>query len=407
MTKMKNKVELWKAIKNFIFVILIMIIVFGGILFYQYRVYTSNFNNKIGSIIEKVLKEKPDIEESELIGIINSKEDIDVKLFEKYGINLEKNSIILNNSEQFKVFLFVDLFILIVFSILLLIIFLRYNRNKDRKLNEITKYIEEINNRNYRLDIDDNTEDELSILKNEVYKTTVTLKEIAENSVKDKLNLKESLSDISHQLKTPLTSITIMLDNILDNSEMDYDTRIDFIKDIKKQIVSINFLINSLLKLSKLDANSINFINKEEYIEEIVNEVVKNVSVLCDLKNVKINISGDKESKIYCDKKWQIEALTNILKNAVEASKENSIVYIKFEQNKIYSKIEIIDYGAGIDKDDLPYIFERFYKCKNSSDESVGIGLALSKAIIEKNNGNISVNSELNEGTKFIIRYFW
>lgn len=149
-------------------------------------------------------------------------------------------------------------------------VFLKYNKSKDKKLAEITRYIEEINNKNYKLDIDDNTEDELSILKNEIYKTTVMLKEVAENSRLDKANLKDSLSDISHQLKTPLTSITIMLDNILDNKDMDEDTRNDFIKDIKREIINVNFLVETLLKLSKLDANSIKFINKEEDIRKAI-----------------------------------------------------------------------------------------------------------------------------------------
>ena len=198
----------------------------------------------------------------------------------------------------------------------------------------------------------------------------------------------------------------VMLDNILDNPQMDNKTRNDFIKDIKRQIININFLVNSLLKLSKLDADAVKFVNKEEKIEELICKAVENVSVLCDLKNVKIIVSGNKESKIYCDAKWQIEAITNILKNGIEYSRENSVIDVYFEQNKLYSKIEIRDNGAGIDKEDLPHLFERFYKGKNSSNDSIGIGLALSKSIIEKNNGKIEAESILDKGTTFTIKYF-
>lgn len=298
------------------------------------------------------------------------------------------------------------MFFIIILSIILLSIFLKYNYSKDKKLQEITKYLEQINNKNYKLDIEDNTEDELSILKNEIYKTTVMLKEMAENLNKDKLYLKDSLQDISHQLKTPLTSITILLDNILDNPNMDSKTRQEFIKNIKREIININFLVNSLLKLSKLDANSVQFINKEEYIENIINESIKNVATICDLKNIEVIVSGNKNQKIKVDSKWQIEAITNILKNAVEYSKTNSKIEIKYEQNKMYSKIEIQDNGEGIDKKDLKFIFQRFYKGKNSSSESIGIGLALAKTIIEKNNGYISVNSKEGKGTIFTIKYF-
>ena len=403
---MKNKIELKKALIRSILAMTLISIIFGLFQYYQYKTYTNNFNNKIGQIISKIKKEYPEIYNNELMQIINSKENIDIDLFKNYGIDLDKDALVLENDKYFNKFLVLNLILLITLALVILIIFMKYNHSKDKKLNEITKYIEEINNKNYKLDIDDNTEDELSILKNEVYKTTVMLKEVAENSVKDKANLKDSLSDISHQLKTPLTSITIMIDNILDNPEMDKETRTEFVKDIKREIVNINFLVNSILKLSKLDANSVKFINKEISLQEIVNESIKNVSVLCDLKNVEIIQKPFKSIKIDCDLKWQVEAITNILKNCIEHSKENSKIDISYEENKLYSKIEIKDYGEGIEKEDLPHVFERFYKGKNSSNESIGIGLALAKSIIESNNGYIDVESEINNGTMFKIKYF-
>ena len=403
---MKNKIELKKVICKLIVISFIAIIAFGVFQVAEYKSYTKNLNNKIGAIVSEIIKENPEIDENQIIEIINSKENVDSKLFEKYGIDINKDSIILNNDRYFLIFTIIEVLMLLVLVISLLVIFLSYNNKKDKTLKKITKYIEEINRRNYKLDIDDNTEDELSILKNEIYKTTVMLKEVAENSKQDKLNLKDSLSDISHQLKTPLTSITIMLDNILDNPDMSKDLRNEFLKDIKKQTTNLSFLISSLLKLSKLDADSITFINKDEYIKNIIEQATKNVEILCEFKNIKINVSGDKSAKINCDLKWQTEAITNILKNGVEHSKENSKIDINIEENKIYSKIEIKDYGIGIAKEDLPHIFERFYKGKNSSSESVGIGLALAKSIIEKNNGDISVISKENEGTTFTIKYF-
>ncbi len=403
---MKNKIELKKVIIKIVFIIILALIVIGLYQYYQYRTYTTNFNNKIGSIMTIIEKDYPNITANELMEILNSENDVDTNLFKSYGIDVNKESILLNNSKCFMAFLISTLIIILIFTSLLLIVFLKYNSNKDKKLKEITKYIEEINNRNYRLYIDDNTEDELSILKNEVYKTTIMLKEVAENSVKDKVNLKDSLSDISHQLKTPLTSITIMIDNILDNPDMDKETQIDFINNIRRQIHNINFLINSLLKLSKLDANTVKFLNKEELAENMVNQAINNVSIIADLKNVRIKMQGNTKSKIYCDAKWQVEAISNILKNAVEHSKKGGVVDIYFEENKIYSQIKIKDYGIGIDTKDLSHIFERFYKGKNSSNDSIGIGLALSKSIIEKNNGNIEVSSELDKGTEFVIKYF-
>jgi signal transduction histidine kinase len=403
---MKNKIEFKKAMVISCLAVIVISIIFQICLFYQYRVYTNNFNSKIEMILVNVSSKYPDIDKNELMEIINSNTNTQTDLFKEYGIDLKSDSVIIQNDKLFIKFSIINIGFIIALSIILLVIFIKYNKSKDKKLQEITRYIEEINNKNYMLDIEDNTEDELSILKNEIYKTTVMLKEVAENSVKDKVNLKDSLSDISHQLKTPLTSMSIIVDNLMDNPEMDSKTRNGFIKDIRREIFNVNFLVNSLLKLSRLDANSVHFINKEVSIYEIIQEAIKNVSVLCDLKNINILVDGDKQLKINCDIKWQVEAITNILKNCVEHSKENSNIEIFFEENNVYSKIEIKDYGVGIDKEDISHIFERFYKGKISSGESVGIGLALSKSIIESNNGYIGVESEVGKGSLFTIKYF-
>ncbi len=402
----KNKFNLKKVIIISVFIIAVSNIIFGIFNYCEYKKYEKNFNKKLDAIITNLNKKYPNISNEELIKILNSEQGNSNYILKSYGIDLNKDSLIFENDTYFIKFLILKLIIVTVIFIILLCIFLKYNSSKNKKIYEITKYMEELNKRNYKLDIDDNTEDELSILKNEIYKTTVMLKESAENSIKDKTSLKDSLSDISHQLKTPLTSISIMLDNILDNPQMDMNTRNEFINDIKRQIININFLVSSLLKLSKLDINSVTFLNKEVYIQNIINKSIKNVAVLCDLKNIEINICKKENYKICCDFNWQVEAITNILKNAIEHSNNNSKINIKYEQNKIYTKIEIRDFGIGIDKQDLPHIFERFYRGKNSSNDSVGIGLALAKSIIDKNNGDIIVNSEENKGTTFIIKYY-
>ncbi len=403
---MKNKIELKKTIIYILCAIILATIIFSGIYYYQYRQYTNNFNNKIATIVTKLTQEYPELTKSEIFEIINNEEISNKELFNTYGIDLDEEAVVIENDKNFTVFLISNIIFIIFISTIILVLFLKYNDSKEKKLNEITKYIEEINNKNYKLDIDDNTEDELSILKNEVYKTTIMLKEVADNSKRDKLNLKKSLSDISHQLKTPLTSITILLDNIIENPKMDNETRNEFIKDIKREITNINFLVQSLLKLSKLDADSVKFMNDNVNISEIIDNSIKKVSVLCDLKNIEIKVNGNDTAKIYCDLKWQVEAVTNILKNCVEHSNNNTKIQVSYEENQVYSKIEIKDYGIGIHKEDLPHIFERFYKGKNSSNESVGIGLALSKTIIESNNGYIGVESQVGKGTKFTIKYF-
>ncbi len=399
---MKNKVNK----KTLIFIIITSVfslVLFGLLLNYQYKTYTINYNNKINSLINEVINKYPEVNESDLVGILNSESEDD--LLNKYGIN-DKSSSVIENDKLFKKHLFIDLSILFIIIITLYVYFVINKSKRTKKINKIIELISKINKRNFDIDIEDYTEDELSILKQEVYKTSLMLRSEADNSLKDKLNLKDSLSDISHQLKTPLTSITIMIDNILDNEEMDSKTRRKFLINIKREIININFLVQNLLKLSKFDANVIKFNKDEVLIKDIVDEAIKKVSALSELKGVSIKVSGDKGSTIKCDFMWEVEALSNIIKNSIEHIEKDGFVEVNYTKNKVYSRILIRDNGVGINSEDLPYIFDRFYKGKNTSKDSVGIGLALSKSIIEKDNGSISVKSTPNIGTIFTIKYF-
>ena len=374
---------------------------------YEYHTYTVNFNDKLAQIVYTLNEKYPSLTEDEIMEILNSDGTSDTEFFKKYGIDLEAQSILLRNDEVHLKFVILNMVFLAVIIVLISLIYLRYDRRKDRDIKDITNYIEEINKKNYELQIDSMSEDELSILKTEIYKTTIMLKEAAENSALDKINLKRSLEDISHQLKTPLTSILIMLDNLLDDDEMHADVRNDFIRDIRREIINVNFLVQSLLKLSKFDADTIQLIRKDVPARQIVEEAVQKVSTLSDLKNVSISIEEHNENiRIFCDLSWQVEAVTNILKNCIEHSGENSCIIIKINSNKIYNSITITDNGEGIAPKDLPHIFERFYKGENSNPESVGIGLALAKTIIEQDNGFVRVESEKGKYTKFEIHYY-
>lgn len=402
---MSNKIKFKKSI----IISLIITIIFSAFVaisnIYEYKEYTQNFNKKMASIIELIQSKYPEISTDEIVEIVNSKEIRQNNLLKKYGIDLEKKTIILENNKTNNKFMKIEVSIVFIGSIILLLIFIIYEINQDKEIDEITKYLEAINNKNYTLKIDENSEDELSILKNELYKVTVMLRENASNSLKDKVNLKIALEDISHQLKTPLTSILIILDNLIDNPEMDYQTRVEFLHDFKREAVRIQSLIQSILKLSKFDSNTVQFIKQDIYLKQIVDEAIKNTESLADLKNIKINVEGNKKIKLNCDLLWQTEAVTNILKNCIEHSNENTQIDIKYNNNSVYSYITITDYGEGISKEDIPHIFERFYRGKNSANESIGIGLSLSKTIIESNNGIIAVESNNNK-TTFTIKYF-
>lgn len=395
---MKNK-------KKYSKLIMFTLITFGIIILLNVMLYyhvNKNYNNKIVNIISTIKEKYPEIKDDEIFDII--KNNGKTNTFNRYSFDLDGIVLIKENKTIFVSYFIILLFIYLIICLVYLTIIINNDKKKDKEINEVIKIIEEINNKNYSFKMKDINEEDLSLLKNEIYKTTIMLNEISEISKKDKKELEESLEDISHQLKTPLTSILIMIDTLLDDEDMDQNTREDFLRNMKREVMNINFLVKSILKLSRLDTNTVKFISKKESVKEIINEAILNVSLLSDLKNVKIETNLS-DSLITCDYKWQIEALTNILKNSIEHSYENNKVLIESSENNAYVKITIKDFGTGIAKEDINHIFERFYKGKDSDYDSIGIGLALSKSIIEKQNGKISVESS-DDGTTFIIKYF-
>ena len=395
---MKNKKKYSKLIM-FTLITFGIIILLNVMLYYQVN---KNYNNKIVNIISTIKEKYPEIKDDEIFDVIKNK--VKTNTFNRYSFDLDGIVLIKENKTIFVSYFIILLFIYLISCLVYLTIIINNDKMKEKEINEVIKIIEEINNKNYSFKMKDINEEDLSLLKNEIYKTTIMLNEISEISKKDKKELEESLEDISHQLKTPLTSILIMIDTLLDDEDMDQNTREDFLRNMKREVMNINFLVKSILKLSRLDTNTVKFISKKESVKEIINEAILNVSLLSDLKNVKIETNLS-DSFIICDYKWQIEALTNILKNSIEHSYENNKVLIESSENNAYVKIIIKDFGTGIAKEDINHIFERFYKGKDSDYDSIGIGLALSKSIIEKQNGKISVESS-DDGTTFTIKYF-
>ena len=395
---MKNKKKYSKLIM-FTLITFGIIILLNVMLYYQVN---KNYNNKIVNIISTIKEKYPEIKDDEIFDMI--KNNVKTNTFNRYSFDLDGIVLIKENKTIFVSYFIILLFIYLIICLVYLTIIINNDKMKEKEINEVIKIIEEINNKNYSFKMKDINEEDLSLLKNEIYKTTIMLNEISEISKKDKKELEESLEDISHQLKTPLTSILIMIDTLLDDEDMDQNTREDFLRNMKREVMNINFLVKSILKLSRLDTNTVKFISKKESVKEIINEAILNVSLLSDLKNVKIETNLS-DSFITCDYKWQIEALTNILKNSIEHSYENNKVLIESGENNAYVKIIIKDFGTGIAKEDINHIFERFYKGKDSDYDSIGIGLALSKSIIEKQNGKISVESS-DDGTTFTIKYF-
>ncbi len=291
-----------------------------------------------------------------------------------------------------------------IFYLITIIITWYHLYKKNKKIKNLSTYMNNILNNNYSLDIRDYEEGNLSNLKNDIYKMTVKLKEQNDLSQKEKKYLEEVLSDISHQLKTPLTSMYVINDVLLSDKKIDDSKKQEFLIKNRKELERIEWLVTSLLKMSRLDSGSEKIIPKETKLDDLIRKTVTPLEIPIELKNQHLILDYDKNIKLNIDLNWTTEALINILKNAHEHTKENGTIQIKVKDTVIYTEIEIIDTGEGISTTDLPHIFERFYKGKTNK-ESIGIGLNMAKKIINLEKGDIKVISNSN-GTTFNIKFY-
>lgn len=279
-----------------------------------------------------------------------------------------------------------------------------YNiKKRNDKINELNNYLSLMCSGNFDLDIMDNSEGEMSILKNNLYKIMTLLKTQNEQLNTDKLYLADSLADISHQLKTPLTSMMVMSDLLKD--EKNEDKRNEFLSIIEVQLDKMKWLITNLLKISKLDAGTTEFKHEKFNISPVLEKSLKPFYVTCDIREIEID-NEINDFEFVGDDNWTGEAIENIIKNCIEHTENNGKLRFFSERTNVYNSLFIQDNGCGISKEDLPHIFERFYHGKNSSSESVGIGLALAKTVLEKENGDIIVKSELGKGSIFELRFY-
>lgn len=383
--------------------------------------YKNMENTYIRCIMENVINQYPDLDMEEIAIILNkSYSELESSTTsEEFDSILRKNGITDNTfyikdmSDIRNVNIIVSTSIIGVMSVLFIICFCMYLRRRKNAIVQLQDYMDKISRGNYELEINDNSEDELSSLKNSLYKIMVYMKEQADSARIKKVMLAQSVSDISHQLKTPLTSTQVLLDNLNDNPDMDYSTRKKFIYEALNQVNGMSWMIVSMLKLSRIDAGVVEFNNENISINKIIEDAVGNLEVIAEIKNVNIekNIDNRNEdelnkSDIYIkgDYNWNREALQNIIKNAIEHSNDKGTVKINITDNDVYTAVYIANRGEKLSDKQQKQIFERYYSEAKYEDNSMGIGLPLAKAVIEKQGGYISVESD-DEETVFIVKY--
>ena len=416
----KNK----QAVKSLLLTGVVLVV---GVVVYMSWIgwYTNKYKNMentyIRCIIENVISQYPDFDMEEIAIILNKSygELESSTTSEEFYSILRKNGITDNTfyikdmSDIRNVNIIVSTLIIGVMSVLFIICFYIYLRRRKNAIVQLQDYMDKISRGNYELEINDNSEDELSSLKNSLYKIMVYMKEQADSARIKKVMLAQSVSDISHQLKTPLTSTQILLDNLNDNPDMEYATRKKFIYEALNQVNGMSWMIVTMLKLSRIDAGVVEFNNENISINKIIEEAVGNLEVIAEIKNVNIEkyIDNHNENKlnksdIYIngDYNWNREALQNIIKNAIEHSNDKGTVKINITDNDVYTAVYITNRGDKLSDQRQKQIFERYYSEAKYEDNSMGIGLPLAKAVIEKQGGYISVESD-DEETVFIVKY--
>lgn len=393
-------------------IIRILILMVTGLIVWNLAVSVTNrriaaiYYERISAIFGAISARYPDMGHGDWMQYLTAtgNEEDGEAFLHQYGI-LQGDMPILQAQTAQKRFQITGNLVWILICTGILLIFICYQKQRNRKIQELVDYIRKIEHGIYRIEIEENDEGELSRLQNELYKITVMLRESSELAGQQKKALADSVSDISHQLKTPLTSCLVLLDNLSESENMTEETRRRFLSEITGQLTSVSWLVQVLLKLSRLDAGVVELKEEELSVSALIRGAVEKVGLLAEWKQIDIQVMGEEEPFIKGDRHWLEEALVNLIKNAIEHSPEDSEIRIQVEDNQVYTCIHVRDFGRGISYEDQKHIFERFYRSADAGEDSVGIGLALAQEIMKRQNGYLTVESEPGQGTVFYMKF--
>ena len=291
----------------------------------------------------------------------------------------------------------------VVLSMLLMMIYCIGTYKRYRRIASLAADVNHVLHGDSSIDFDNYSEGELGILHSEIYKMTIRLREQQQTLTKEKTYLADSIADISHQIRTPLTSINLLI-GLLSEPKLTDARRQQLIHELYELLSRIDWLITTLLKISKLDAGTVQFKQEQVSLEELLKKSCVTLLIPMELRGQELCIHAD--GAFRGDLSWTCEAIGNIVKNCMEHTPEGGRIEIEAAENALYSEIIIKDNGTGISPEDLPHIFERFYKGKDSDGKSFGIGLALSRMIITGQGGTVKAENRKPAGAMFTIRFY-
>ena len=293
--------------------------------------------------------------------------------------------------------------LILIYGLVSIAIHLSTEYYRYKKLQKLSSDLDRLLISGTPLPIREYSEGELSILANQIQKMTLRLTESAEAIKSDKVYLADSLADISHQLRTPLTSMTLTT-SMLREPNLSDERRMELTGELRRLLTRTDWLVETLLKLSKLDAGTVKLTQQKISVRKLIDRAAAPIAIPMDLRNQRL-IVHCKEEAFTGDPIWTAEAIGNILKNCMEHTPEGGTITITAQDTALYTQIEVQDTGAGFDAKDIPHLFERFYKGTNASENSYGIGLALARTVITAQNGTVqAMNGEA--GAKFVIKFY-
>ena len=291
----------------------------------------------------------------------------------------------------------------VVLSMLLMMIYCIGTYKRYRRIASLAADVNHVLHGDSSIDFDNYSEGELSILHSEIYKMTIRLREQQQTLTREKAHLADSIADISHQIRTPLTSINLLI-GLLSEPKLTDARRQQLIHELYELLSRIDWLITTLLKISRLDAGTVQFKQEQVSLAELLKKSCVTLLIPMELRGQALLIHAD--GAFRGDFSWSCEAIGNIVKNCMEHTPEGGRIEIEATENALFSEIIIKDNGTGISPEDLPHIFERFYKGKDSDGKSFGIGLALSRMIITGQGGTVKAENRKPVGAMFTIRFY-
>lgn len=274
-----------------------------------------------------------------------------------------------------------------------------WRKRELARIKALTDYLEKVNTGGSGV-LFSTDEDDFSKLQDEIYKTVTELQQTRDEAVKAQKNFAENLYNIAHQLKTPITAISLSTQMMYEEPSREQ------LEQIQKQLSRLTHLEESLLLLSRIDAGTLSLEKKEVDVYTLLMLAADNLQELFSKAGVSVEIPEADAAVICADLEWTMEAVMNLLKNCMEHTPSGGSVHCSYEQNPLYTMIRIWDTGAGFAKEDIPHLFERFYRGRNAKGGGIGIGLALAKAIIESQNGTVTAGNLANGGAFFEIRIY-